>query len=172
MAATVNLYEGHGTVPSGNLTDTAGSIAFSSVDIASVTAADYPIEIPDDGSINHSYEMWLRFRCTVAPVTQVENFKFWTDGTNPATGLTVSGVAGGDIAVNGSGYAPVSTGSTIAIHNISGYVAGDELSVSGTLTTDVVEDCSDWLVLQLNVTSGAATAAMAQQTYFYSYDES
>jgi hypothetical protein len=123
-----------------------------------------PITIPSAGYA-YSYEKWLHFELgTTEPDTQVTNFKFWGAGTEPEAGVvkdyykTTSTYATPSLATTNAGYTAVSTAT-----------AGAKASVSGTLNTQ--GEATDFLVMMLEVSTGASQGNMTQQTYNYSYDE-
>lgn len=168
MAATINLRVCTGTNASNEnvgISPNATAIAFRSNDVA--TYSDFtsnPITIPAAGT-NYSYEKWLRFRCSVAPTTQVTNFKVWGPNTQPGTGLTLYW------GTTATGATPVDTDSTIATirQDTNFYSSATAINVSGTLTAS--GQATDFLVMQLDVGPTATQGNMAQQTYNYSYDE-
>lgn len=168
MAATIKLRVCTGTNASEEnvgIEDHAGGIAFRSNDSADYqNPEDNPITIPSTG-INRSYEKWIRFLCTVAPATQVTNFKVWGPNTQPATGLTVYW------GTTATGATPTDSDSTIATirQDTNFYSQATAINVSGTLTASGQE--TDFLVMQLDVESTATQGNMPQQTYNYSYDE-
>lgn len=123
-----------------------------------------PITIPAAG-FAYSYEKWLKFELgTTEPDTQVTNFKFWGAGTEPEAGVvldyykTTSTYATPALATTNSGYTAVSAATE-----------GAKASIAGTLNTQ--GEATDYLVLMLEVSTGASQGNMAQQTYNYSYDE-
>lgn len=161
MAATVTIQGCTGTNAATEATITA--LMFRSNDSVAVTTAN-PITIPT-GSPVYSYEKWIRFKCTVAPAVQCTNFKFWGGSSVPGTGLKI--YAG----TTASGATPVNTASSVATtqQDTNYYDASHTLSISGTLVN--VNDETNYLVTQLQVSSTASQGNMTQQTFNYSYDE-
>ena len=161
MAATIKLMCCTGT-DAGTEAEVTG-IMFRSND-SSATDKNNPITIPASGT-THSYEKWLRWKCTVAPDTQVTNFKYWGPNSQPATGLTIY------VGTTDTGATPTDNDSTVATtrQDTNHYSSATALSVSGTLTN--VGDETDYLVMQLDVDSTASQGDMPQQTHYYSYDE-
>ena len=123
-----------------------------------------PITVPTGAPV-YSYEKWLRFKCTAPPVTQVTNFKYWGPNSLPGTGLVL--FAG----TNATGVTPVTTASAVAVtqQDTNYYSAGTALGFGGTLVN--INDESEYIVLQLQVSSTASQGNIAQQTHNYSYDE-
>jgi len=123
-----------------------------------------PITIPAAG-FAFSYDKWLKFSLgTTEPDTQVTNFQFWGAGTEPEAGVvldfykTLNTYATPALATTVSGYTAVTTATE-----------GAKASIAGTLNTQ--GEASSYLVMILQVSTGASQGNMAQQTYNYSYDE-
>lgn len=123
-----------------------------------------PITIPTSG-FAYSYEKWLKFALgTTEPDTQVTNFKFWGGGSEPEAGVvkdyfrTTSTYATPALVTTNTDYAAVTTATS-----------GAKASISGTLNTQ--GEATDYLVMMLEVSTGASQGNMTQQTYSYSYDE-
>jgi len=123
-----------------------------------------PITIPAAG-FAYSYKKWLKFSLgTTEPDTQVTNFKFWGAGTEPETGVVL------DFYQTTSTYAtPVLATTNATFTAVSTATSGAKASIAGTLNTHGEQ--TDYLVMMLEVSTGASQGNMAQQTYNYSYDE-
>lgn len=123
-----------------------------------------PITIPAAG-FAYSYEKWLKFELgTTEPDTQVTNFKFWGAGTEPESGVVK------DFYKTTSTYATPALSTTNASYTaVSAATEGAKASIAGTLNTQGEQ--TDYLVMMLEVSTGASQGNMAQQTYNYSYDE-
>ena len=162
-SATITVIQRAGLLSTTDETKTA--IKFLGIDSNTATITSYPIKIPNVGT-KYSYEVYLAFKCTGAPTTQVTNFLVWTNGTI-ATGLNITANS-----TQVADYIPPKnclsdTGTRV---DLADYVTGSRLSVSGTVTN--INDLSDWLVLQLEVISTATQATEEAYTLSYSYDES
>jgi len=144
-------------------------IDFISADNCSNTSGNrttYPITIPAAG-FAYSYKKWLKFELgttSAEPDTQVTNFKFWGAGTEPETGVVK------DFYQTTSTYAtPVLATTNATFTAVSAATSGAKASISGTLNTKGEQ--TDYLVMMLEVSTGASQGNMATQTYNYSYDE-
>jgi hypothetical protein len=165
MSATIVIIKTHGAL--GYETESVDTeFGLKAVDDHSTSPADAPIEIPDIGT-NYSYECWMRFKCTVAPSNQCENFKIWSSGAAVATGLVIT--VNSD-AINT--YAtPVDTDSIKGTRvDFADKDSGDKISVAGSLVNN--GDKTDFSVFQLEVGQTASPGNMPDQTVYYSYDES
>lgn len=161
MAATITI---QGCTGANAATEAAiTALMFRSNDAVTVTKAN-PITIPTGAAV-YSYEKWVRFKDTVAPAVQCTNFKFWGPNAVPGTGLKI--YAG----TTNTGATPVNTASSVATtqQDTNYYDTAHVLAIPGTLTT--INQETDYLVTQLQVSNTAGQGDMAQQTFNYSYDE-
>jgi len=161
MAATIILLGCTGTNAATEATITG--LMMRSNDSVALTKTN-PITIPS-GAAAHSFEKWLRFKCTVAPSNQCTNFRYWGPNTTPGTGLTL--FAG----TTDTGATPTASDSSVATtqQDTNYYDTSHQLTIPGTLVN--VNDKSDFLVLQLDVANSASPGDITQQTHNYSYDE-
>jgi hypothetical protein len=109
----------------------------------------------------------MRFKCTVAPSNLCNNFKVWSSGGAVGTGvvLTVNSDAVNTYAT------PVDTDSAQGTRvDFATKGSGSKISVAGDLISG--GDKSDFSVFQLEVGPTASPGDIAEQTVYYSYDES
>lgn len=165
MSATIIVIKTHGA--SGYETESQDTIfGLKSVDDHATAPADAPVQIPDVGT-NYSYECWMRFKCTAAPSNTCENFKIWSSGAAVGTGLVIT--VNSD-AVN-SYATPVVTDSAQGTRvDFATKGSGAKITVAGSLVN--IGDKTDHSVFQLEVGTTAVPGDMADQTIYYSYDES
>ena len=122
-----------------------------------------PVVIPVAGQ-HYSYEKWLKLRVDVAPDNDITNVMFWgpnsyPDGTEIKVGKTATGATPTD---QGSAVADADA-KTVAIE-------ADKFDWHAAAMTEV-GNATDFLVLQLEAESHASPGNWAQQTFYYSYDE-
>lgn len=165
MAATIVVTKTTGASGSEVATNVTG-IALKDIDDAITTAPNSPVVILASGW-NYSYESWLRFKCTVAPDNQCTTFKVWGSGSAIQTGdvkITLNTDAVTTYAT------PVKTQSTQGTRDdFASHGSGAKVDVAGTLV--IVDDVTDFTVVQLEVDDVATQGNMAQQTIYYSYLE-
>lgn len=126
------------------------------------------ILIPGSGT-SYSYEVKLRLNATVAPVTGINNIKFYTDGAN-GLGTGVSVYAG--TQASASYTEPVNTDSTVATTDAFTYTSGAPLSVTGSIGA-TTGNFGDFVVLQADIAPTATTASNANsETFTFRWDES
>jgi hypothetical protein len=166
MAATVQIAQCTGAGPT--YTDDIAAFrlrATQDVDDDTTNA----ILIPEAGSTAYSYEVKLRLKATVTPVTAIANIKFYSDGGNGlGTGVTVA--AGTQAAASYS--QPVVTDSAVATTNLFSYTAAAPLSVTGSLSNPDTGYFSDYVVLQMDVASTVTTTSNGNsETVTFKWDE-
>lgn len=194
MAADLSVYfdfGGSDTSP-GTEQDTdalgAPNVRWKTADDATIDANN-PIPKPSAGT-KRSYWKQLYLYCDTGPATQVDNLKFYTDGTGYGTGITLkvgdefptknSGSdAGYEVATGTPGdtgdemvaaHAGLS-GSTDAFSFTSGSpLSGPSISEAGNII-NASGETSDYLVFQLEVVSTASAGNLADETLTFMYDE-
>jgi hypothetical protein len=192
MAATFKLYcdIGGTTDNPGTPTDCSAlspNIRFKTADDNAINSSN-PIPIPTSGT-NRSYWKSVYLLCTGSPSSQVNNVKFYTDGTGFGTGIVTyvgiqtpthnSGATTGyDVAIG----TPASTGEEVVLGHADittkqdafYYVSGTPLTVSisesGSIINNINET-TDYVVLQMDVGSAASPGDLADETFTFSYDE-
>jgi hypothetical protein len=164
MAATVQIHEMSALATGTN--KTSGSIRFKDADNATVDLNN-PLVIPGAGTI-YSYTKKLRPYISVAPDTQVDNFRWYTDGSSGwGTGV---GAAVKNLGVTwGANYKTVMSGGA----DLFGYVTGSPLDGDGTdvspFTTTGYH--GDLIEVQMSVASNAVRGVKAAETLTFAYDE-
>ena len=165
MAATIVVVKTYGAGPTGTqAADT--TFGLKSVDDHATAPADAPVSIPDTGT-NYSYECWMRFKCTVAPSNKCENFKIWSSGFSAGTGLAIT-VNSDAVTTYATPVVTISEKGTRVDFATKG--SGAKISVAGLL--DAENEVTDFSVFQLEVGSTATPGDIADQSAYYSYDES
>lgn len=151
MSGRVDIWGVFGTSPSVTV-NLSGHINFTAMDDSDSRASTNPIGKPVSGTnTSYSHERWMQFKCVQAPVTQLSNFRVWSGVlSSPATGV-IFRASTTDSYVGSSGVK-----STVAIslfHDVYNDY-NDALIVGGSLS--VVDDVSDFFVLQCEINSAAA----------------
>ncbi len=176
MAATVQIHEmsaittGIDRTRTGAPPGTPGSnlIVFRANDSNEQNNAN-PIQVPVAGS-NYSFTKQLRLNVTVAPVTQLENLRCYSDGSNNlGTGLDIQYDKSGtfqtqvDTNIAGTGFFTSSSGAPIDM---------DAVNTGPFVGTGYI---GDLLRLQMSVASTAQPGESAPTTgepITFAYDES
>ena len=163
------------------------NIRFKTADDANIDTNN-PIPVPTSGT-KYSYWKHIYLKCTGAPSSQCDNFKFYTDGSGFGTGITLKvgdemptknsgsssgyevatgteGDTGDEMVANHSGI----TSSTDAFTYTSASPKSVSVSESGNII-DAVGETTNYLVFQLEVDSTASPGNLADETLTFQYDE-
>lgn len=147
----------------------SGTIRFKDADNATVDANN-PLVIPTSSSI-YSYTKKLRAYMEAPPNTQVDNLRWYTDGTNSfGTGITVTAKNLG--TTWGANYKTLMSGGS----DLFGYTSGSPLNGDATDTGPFVpaDDNSyigDLIELQMAIASTASPGTLTAETLTFAYDE-
>lgn len=181
MAATVQIhrYTGAGPTDEGSITQSR----FSTSDNHYTTETTNPIPIPTAGT-NYSFWMPTRIYAATTPSGTINNVKWYTDGTNSWTGVTLevgtssaysqatgtTGTTGDELTdTNYSGGTLSPTNPTA--DNAFGYTSGSPLSVTGSISNPSTGAFGDYVILQLSVGSTASAGTLGTETITWQYDE-
>lgn len=193
MVATMKIYfdfGGSDTAP-GTSQDTSAlgppTIRFKTNDNATIDTNDR-IPIVSATTI-YSYWKHIYLYCSAAPSSQIDNVKFYTDGSGFGTGITLN--VGDEMPTKNSGsssgyeVATGTSGSTgdevVAAHaGLTGvtsaftYTSGSPKSVSiseaGSII-DAIGETTNYLVFQMVVTDTASPGDLTNETITFQYDE-
>lgn len=193
MVATVAVFFDFGGTDTSPATqqDTSAlgppNLRFKTADDATIDNQN-PIPIPT-GAANNSFWKQIYLKVTGGTFTQIDNVKFYTDGSGFGTGITTyvgnqmptknSGsnagyeVATGTTGTSGdeivSGHSGISA-KTDAFTFTSGSPKSITISESGSLM-DASGETTDYLVCQMEVANTAGPGNLADETWTYQYDE-
>jgi hypothetical protein len=168
----------------------APALRFKTNDNTTIDSID-PVPVPTSGT-NYSYWKQIYLYCDTAPDTQVDNIKFYTDGTGFGTGITLN--VGLQFPIHGSasnaGYEVASTGGTSGTTGIEltaghagvttvasafDYTSGSPLT-GPTISEDssiinAIGETSNYLILQIAVINTASPGNKSDETLTFQYDE-
>lgn len=166
-------------------TDALGppNIRFKRADNATIDNIN-PCTIPPSGT---SYSRWkqIYLRCDVAPSTQVDNIRIYTDGAGFGTGITVmvgqqfptknsGSSAGYEVAdVDDEEMVVGHTGITTSVDFFTKTEASPlsvTISEVGGIINAIGETCN-YVVLQMNIINTASPGDLANETFSFKYDE-
>lgn len=192
MPAVFNVYydfggsDGDGNVGTEQNTDGLGppNIRFKRADNATIDSAN-PIPVPASGT-NYSRWKQIYLYCATAPSTQVDNIRFYTDGSGFGTGITVKVGLQFPTKNSGSdaGYYVSDTddeemvaghGGLTSSGDVFGYTSGSPLSgpsisEAGNII-NAIGETTNYLVLQMEVASTASSGNLVDETFTFQYDE-
>lgn len=169
MAETYQWAQSYGATPTVSDLGESGNL-FNFKDADDATAGNYtsnPITASDTADQGRSYEVFLRAHFT-GTFNQIDNIQFWmSTNFSPATGLTVY------FAGNNVTYAtPVKTDSSIATGTVPTSDPGTaNVSIGGSLSGNLsAAGYSDYICLQLDVATTAASGDTSLATFTLQYD--
>ena len=170
MAATFAWAGTYGATPGTDIDLGVSGNLFNFKSLDSLTSAsDYTSYPVTAGTA--SYEVWLRGKFT-GTFNTIDNLQFWKSAGGPDTGITIKwdgeGNADADYAT------PVSSNSTLATANIPTSDPGtSNVTIADALTGSLVATgYGDYIVLQIQTTTGAAAGDSSTYTFTLQYDES
>ena len=176
MAAVFDVYWDYGATPTG---ETLTNLRFNEADDNDQDTGN-PCVIPGAGT-EYSYWKHVYLRCTTAPSVQCNNFKFYSDGAAMDTGTLIK-IATNTVA-NDTDYDQADgTDEMVANHtgvtasaDVNNYTSGGtQLSIGvvpGDDIIDAISEETDYMVLQLEVSSTASPGQMTSKTLTVQYDE-
>ena len=190
MVATVAVFVETGPNATPVPTDTSAlgppNIRFKTAD-DSVIDANNPIPIPTSGT-NRSFWKSIFLQATGGTFTQIDNVKFFTDGTGFPTGITVfvgdetptknsGSTAGydqatGTVGTNGNELTTHSfiTAKTDAFSFTSGSPKTVTISEAGAII-NASGETTNYVVAQMDVADTASPGDLADETWTFQYDE-
>lgn len=194
MAASLSVYFDFGGLDASPGTeqdvDALGppNLRFKTADDATIDGNN-PIPIPAAGT-KRSYWKQIYLYCDVAPDTQIDNIKFYTDGGGFGTGIVLkvgeqfpTKNSGSDAGYEVATGTPGDSGDEmVAAHaGLSSSVdafgktqgsplSGPSISEAGNII-DAVGETTNYLALQMEVDDTASPGDLANETLTFQYDE-
>lgn len=193
MAATFNVMFDFGGTDgspgtSQNIDSYSPNLRFKTADNATIDA-NHPIPIPTSGT-NYSYWKQIYLKCTGAPTTQVDNIRFYSDGSS-GFGTGVALKVGDETPVKNSGastgyeVATGTAGSTgdemVAAHagltgsaSVFSYTSASPLTVSISESGNIINatnETTNYIILQMEVADTASPGSLSAETLTFMYDE-
>lgn len=168
MAAVMKVFEMTATIV--GVDKTASTVRFKLAHDATIDSND-PITIPASGGAHTvSFDKKLRLFCATAPSVQIDNLKFYSDGT---------GFTGDGITVNASNvgvtYLAASRTAIVGGKNLFDFKTSGsaEMAINVTDTADITATGfgGDMVALQMEVAASAVPGALTDETVTFSYDE-
>lgn len=168
MAATVLIREKNSAGETA--TDkTSGTIRFKNADDATVDLVN-PLIKPGGGLFDRSFEKWLRLNISVAPAGNITSPKFYTDGTQSNTGVTMYAKTTNPSAFATPAEATADTGYTDAFTYTSGSPKALDAVNAGPFTG--TGDKGDYLELMMKIgDTVSAPGTLTSETLTLQWDE-
>lgn len=167
MAATVQVHEMSALATGVDRTAGSGPVVLRSNDSNAQTTTN-PVQVPTSAGTNYSYTKQIRLNVTVAPATQLENLRAYSDGANSlGTGVSIQYDKAGTFQaqvntnISGTDFFTATVGSPI------------DMDVTNTGPHTGTGYKGDLLRIQLTVAETAAAGQVtANEPLTFAYDES
>lgn len=168
MAATVLIREKNGAGETA--TDkTSGTIRFKNADDANVDLNN-PMVKPSGGSFDRSFQKWLRLNVSVAPAGNITNPKFYTDGSQGNTGVTLYIKTTNPGTYSTPAEDTADTGYTDAFTYTSGSPKAIDVANAGPFTG--TGDKADYMQMMMKIADTvAAPGTLTGETLTFQWDE-
>lgn len=160
------------------------NVRFKRADDSTIDSVNV-MTIPAAGT-NYSRWKTLFGKCTVAPNTQVDNFRFHTDGTSFGTGIAcriglqfpnknsgstsgyeVADVVDEELVV---GHGGITSDNDAFTYTSGAPLTGPTISEAGSII-NATNETTNYILLQLNTINTAAPGNLADETFTLLYDE-
>lgn len=168
MAATISVKQRTGT--SGSPTNTTiTNLRLNTSDTANAGTAT-PLVKPASGT-NRSYMASLYLNADTTPTGTINNVKWYTDGSLGWTGATL--YAGTTATYTQATGTSGTTGddSGVATTDASTLTSAAPLSVSGSLSNPSTGKISDFVVIQMDLSTSVVAGTLTTETATWRYDE-
>ena len=166
MAATVVVKQSVGAGP----TDTTiTNLRFNTDDTINPGTTN-PLVKPSAGT-NRSYAKTVYLNADSSPTGTINNVKIYSDGTIGCTGCTLFvGSTGSYAQASGT---PGDTGDddSVATADMAGFTSGATKSLTGTITNPATGKITDYVVMQVDVSTSATAGTLSAETLTFQYDE-
>lgn len=169
MAAVTSVKQGTGAATGGLATTNATVTNVRLCTSNAIETTGNPCVVPASG-VNRSYEAWVYLNVDSGLSGTLNNIKFYSDGTIGWTGGTLYGGTTATYVQPTGTAGTTGTDSSVATTSVATYTSGSPLSVTGTITATTGK-ASDFVVLQLDLSTSAVAGTLATETLTYRYDE-
>lgn len=166
MAATVSVKQ---AVSSGPTVQTITNCRFNTDDTIDPGTTN-PLVKPSAGT-NRSYWKTVYLNADTTPSGTINNVKIYCDGTIGWTGCTLFiGSTGTYTQATGT---PGTTGndSSVATANIQDFTSGAPKQLTGSIDNPSTGKISDYVVMQVDLSTSAVAGTLAAETLTFQYDE-
>lgn len=166
MAATVSVKQAYGAGPSA---DTITNLRFNTNDTVNPGATN-PMVKPAAG-VNRSYWKTVYLNADTTPTGTINNCKIYSDGTIGWTGCTLYGGSIGTYTQATGTPGTTGTDSSVATANVANWTSAALKSLTGTISNPSTGRITDYVVMQVDVTTTAVAGTLVAETLTFQYDE-
>jgi hypothetical protein len=166
MAATVVVKQAVGTTPD---VTTISNLRFNTDDTVNPGTTN-PLVKPAAGT-NRSYWKTVYLNADTTPSGTINNVKIYCDGAIGWTGCTL--FIGSNASYQQAAGTPGTTGndSTVATAAITNFTSGSPKSLTGSIDNPSTGRISDYVVMQVDLSTSAVAGTLAAETLTFQYDE-
>ena len=166
-AATVSIQQATGSGPSNT---TITNLRFNTDDTANPGSAN-PMVKPTSGT-NRSYSKTIYLNADTTPSGTINNVKIYCDGSIGWTGCTLYIGASSTYTQASGTSGTTGDDSSVATANIERYSAlASAKLISGSINNPSTGKISDYIVMQVDVSTSANAGTLATETLTIAYDE-
>jgi hypothetical protein len=166
MAATISVKQCNSTGPTAT---TITNVRFNTDDTVNPGTTN-PMVKPSAGT-NRSYTKTVYLNADTTPAGTINNVKIYSDGTIGWTGCTL--YVGASATYTQATGTPGTTGndSTVATALFSNYTSGAPKQITGTITNPSTGKITDYVVMQVDLSTSAVAGTLSAETITWQYDE-
>lgn len=166
MAATVVVKQSTGAGPTNT---TITNLRFNTDDTANPGTTN-PMVKPSAGT-NRSFFKTVYLNADTSPTGTINNVKFYCDGTIGWTGCTLYvGTTGSYTQATGTD-GTTGDDSSVATADIESFTSGTPKSVTGSIDNPSTGKITDYVVMQVDLTTSATAGTLSTETLTFQYDE-
>lgn len=166
MAATVSVKQANSTGPTAT---TITNVRFNTDDTVNPGTTN-PLVKPA-ASVNRSYWKTVYLNADTSPSGTINNVKIYCDGSIGWTGCTLYLGSTGTYSQATGSAGTSGDDSTVATANIQNYTSGAPKSLTGSISNPSTGRISDYVVMQVDVSTSAVAGTLSTETVTFQYDE-
>lgn len=166
MAATVVVKQANSTSPT---TTTISNLRFNTDDTVNPGTTN-PMVKPSAGT-NRSFWKTVFLNADTTPSGTINNVKIYSDGTIGWTGCTLFIGSTGTYTQATGTAGTTGDDSAVATANIQNYTSGAPKQLTGSITNPSTGRISDYVVMQVDVSTSAVAGTLVAETLTFVYDE-
>lgn len=166
MAASVSVKQAVGAGPT---VTTITNLRFNTDDTVNPGIVN-PLVRPAAGTYR-SFWKTVYLNADTSPSNFINNVKLYSDGTIGWTGCTLYGGSSGTYTQATGTAGTQGDDSAVATALVSGWTSGAPKQLTGTISNPSTGRISDYVIMQVDVSSSAVAGTLAAETMTFQYDE-
>ena len=166
MAATVVVKQAVGSGPTAT---TITNLRFNTDDTVNPGTTN-PLVKPAAGT-NRSYAKTVYLNADTSPSGTINNVKIYCDGSIGWTGCTLYIGSTGTYAQAAGTPGTTGNDNSVATAAITNYTSGSPKSLTGSISNPSTGRISDYVVMQVDLSTSAVEGTLSAETITFQYDE-